>query len=227
MSVNSANKVGFYDERVEFVFKISPGQHETSVRYSLLEAIKFIAAYIDQQNEQVRLFCNSFDAAALKGHGFDYDDDRDELHVSGISGFEYDLDGVFKDEFPIYVVESQVIMLWAMLERNLDAIATELHEIKGLPWPAFEKGKSLFSQYVQRIEAADGLPFDAGVVDFLDQNVRHVRNALVHGGPRVVAVNHEHIDVKDGILRGVYPQYVSAIVQSMLNLAMELVAARR
>lgn len=214
-------------ERMKFEFNISPGQHETSVRYSLLEAIKFIAAFVDQQNEQARIFCNKFDPATLEGHGFDYDDDRDELHVSGISGFEYDLDGVFKDEFPKFVVESQVIMLWAMLEKKLDAVATELYVIKGLPWHNFKDSKSFFSRYVERIESADGYVFDASLIKFLDGNVRHVRNALVHGEPRILSISHEHLDVTDGVLHCVRPQYVSEVIKSIRHLALELAAAYR
>ncbi|QHG64313.2 hypothetical protein [Pseudomonas putida] len=209
------------------VFNLAPGQHENSVRYSLLEAIKFMAAFIDQQNEQARLFCENFDQESLRGHGFTYDDDRDELLVSGISGFEYDLDGVFKEEFPSYVVESQVIMLWAMLERNLDAVARELYVIKGLEWPELKRGKSIFPQYVERIEKVDGQPFSKSTIEFLNANVREVRNALVHGGLREVSIQHEDLDIKNGILRGVSPAYVSEVIGAMRYLAMELVAEHR
>lgn len=209
------------------VFNIAPGQHETSVRYSLLEAIKFMAAFIDQQNEQARSFCENFDQESLRGHGFAYDDDRDELLVSGISGFEYDLDGVFKEEFPTYVIESQVIMLWAMFEKNLDSVATELYRIKGLPWPTFQPGRSIFSQYIERLQIVDGHPFADSIVDFLENNVRNVRNALVHGGPRKISIEHEHLDVRDGILRMIFPQYVSEVIGAMRYLGMELVAVYR
>ncbi|WP_252091050.1 hypothetical protein [Pseudomonas sp. MWU13-3659] len=212
---------------MEFVFNVNPGTHETSVRYSLLDAVKFMAAFIDQQNEQSRSFCDSFDQASREAHGFNYDDERDELHISGISGSEYDLDGVFKEEFPIYVIESQVIMLWSMLEKNLDAIATELYSIKGTPWVKFKGGGSLFFKYIERIESADGKHFNKSLIDFLDKNVRVVRNALVHGGVRELSATHEHLDVRDGILRDVFPQYVSSVIESMRYRALELVAADR
>ncbi|WP_251962241.1 hypothetical protein [Pseudomonas sp. Marseille-Q5299] len=186
-----------------------------------------MSAFIDQQNEQARLFCENFDQEYLRGHGFAYDDERDELLVSGISGFEYDLEGVFKGEFPSYVIESQVIMLWAMLERNLDAIAMELYKIKGLDWSSLKRGASSFSQYIERIEVADGRPFPKPTVDFLDKNVREVRNALVHGGAREVDIEHAHLDIKGKVLRGVSPAYVSEVIGAMRYLAMDLVAAHR
>lgn len=212
---------------MEFVFNVDAGMHETSVRCSLLEAVKFMAAFIDQQNEQTRFFCSRFDQASRDAHGFDYDDERDELHVSRISDYEYDLDGVFKEEFPIYVIESQVIMLWSMLERNLDAVATELYSIKGISWTKLKGDGSLFSKYIDRIESADGVPFDKSNFDFLENNVRIVRNALVHGGVREVGIIHEYLDVSGGILRDVSTQYVSLVIESMQYLAMELMAANR
>lgn len=212
---------------MEFVFNVDAEMHETSVRYSLLEAVKFMAAFIDQQNEQARFFCSRFDQASRDAHGFDYDDERDELHVSGISDYEYDLDGVFKQEFPIYVIESQVIMLWSMLERNLKTVATELYRIKGISWTNLKGDGSLFSKYIDRIEFAEGVPFDESNFDFLENNVRIVRNALVHGGVREVGIIHEYLDVSGGILRDVSTQYVSLVIESMQYLATELVAANR
>lgn len=212
---------------MKFVFNVDPRGHEISVRYSLLEAVKFMAAFIEQQNKQTRSFCERFDQASREAHGFNYHDGRDELCVSGVSGFEYDLDGVFKEEFPAYVIESQVIMLWSMLEKNLDAVATELYRIKGIPWVKFKRKGSLFSKYIERIELADGKTFNKSLLDFLDNNVRVVRNALVHGGVREVSVTHEYLDVRGGILRDVFPQYVFRTIESMRYLALELVAADR
>lgn len=209
-----------------FVFNVSPGQHETSVRYSLLEAVNFISAFIDQQNEQGRIFCENFKATASNGYGVAYDEDRDEIKVSGISGSEYDLDGVFKEEFSAYIVESQVLMLWAMLEKNLDAIAQELFNIKEMPWTKLKGEGSNFSQYVKRIEDADSYSYDAAVVNFLDCNVRPVRNALVHGGSRKIEVENELLNVKNGVLLGVSHEYVTKTIKNIRYFAMELVSAR-
>lgn len=204
-----------------FVFNVHPDGHETSVRYLLHDAIVFIAAFIEQQNGQVQRFCDGFDVASRTDCGFIYNKERGELCVSGVSEFEYDLNGVFKEEFPEYILESQVIMLWSVLEKNLMSVAQGLFKIKDKPWRGIDKRKSCFLQLIKRIEEAIGIKFPSATVSFLNSNARAVRNALIHS-KRSIHVTHEFLDVKEGILVSVHPEYVSEVVLQMKRLSVEL-----
>lgn len=208
---------------MEFKFVVSPDQHETSVRYSLVDSIAFAEAFMHQQSNLVHGFCSGFDSSSKQGYGFSHDEDRDEVYVSGISGGNYDLDMVFREEFPDYIVESQVLMLWAVFERGLSNVAMELFAIHGRPWFRLEKRPSIFRQLVDRVESVDGRKFSGDVVGFLDESVRAVRNALAHAD-RSIRIQHDYLQVSNRVLVKVHPEYIREILSSMEHFAMQLVA---
>lgn len=190
------------------------------IRRSLFSELEFVSAFIDQQNGQLIKFIDEFNCEdeASKAHGFRYDKERDDLKVSGLSTFEYDLNGVFKEELPEYIKQSQLVILWAMLERSLGAIIKELYMIRDLPLPKKNKHDSCFIHLVKCLEAIDGenKPIK-NTVEFLNENVRIVRNCIVHGGE--LHVNHRWLEVENGALQKIHGEYISEMQFSINYLA--------
>lgn len=201
-----------------FQFEISPEQHEQMIRCSLLWELEFVSAFIDQQNGQLIRFIDEFNCEdGAEGHGFSYDKGMGSLKVSGLSAFEYDLNGVFKEDLPEYIRKSQLVILWAMLERSLTAIITELHKLRGLP-PMKEKTYgSIFIHLIKCLEAIDGKNKNIeSSVDFLQNNVRFVRNQIVHSGPLKQGVKHRWLEVENNTLKKIHSNYISE-VQSAIS----------
>jgi len=193
-----------------FQFEISPEQHEQMIRSSLLSELEFVSAFIDQQNGQLIKFIDEFNCEneVSEAHGFSYDKERDDLKVSGLSSFQYDLNGVFKEELPEYIKQSQLVILWAMLERSLGAIIKELYILRNLPVPKREKKDSSFVHLIKCLEKIDGENKTIkSAVEFLNGNVRIVRNYIVHSGE--LNVNHRWLDVKNGTLQKIHNEFIS------------------
>ena len=127
-----------------------------------------------------------------------------------MSAFEYDLNGVFKEELPEYIKQSQLVILWAMLERSLGAIIKELYTLRSFPVPKKEKHDSSFIHLIKCLEAIDGENETIkNTVEFLNENVRIVRNYIVHSGE--INVNHRWLEVKNGTLQKIHSMYISEI----------------
>lgn len=200
-------------------FELSPEQWEQMIRRSLLSELEFVSAFIDQQNGQLVKFINEFNCEneTSGAHGFKYDIERDDLKISGLSSFEYDLDGVFKEELPEYIKQSQLVILWAMLERSLYAIIKELYTLRNSPVPKKKNNVSDFIYLIKCLEAVDGENKNTkSTVEFLNGNVRIVRNHIVHR--RKLDIDHRWLDVENGTLQKIHNEYISEILFSINHL---------
>lgn len=109
------------------------------------------------------------------------------------------------------------MILWAMLERSLGAIIKELYRLRDLPFPKKKKHDSGFIHLVKCLEAIDGENKSIkNVVSFLNENVRMVRNYIVHSGD--LNVSHRWLDVENGALI-IHGEYISEVRFSIGYLA--------
>jgi hypothetical protein len=206
----------------DFHFNISPQQQERMIRGSLLAELEFVYAFIDQQNGQLNKYLEEFncESETSEAHGFLYEPNG--LRVSGLSAFEYDLNGVFKEELPEYIRRSQVVILWAMLERSLRAIMEELYGTRSLTVPKKKKGDSDFIHLIQCLEKIDGKYENIShAITFLNDNARYVRNYIVHGGN--LRVTHKFLEVcSGGALQKISEKYISEIHSAIVTLGCRL-----
>lgn len=204
----------------KFKFTISPEQNEEMVRRSLLSELEFVSAFIDQQNGQLNKYLGEFNCENEKSeaHGFLYDEERDDLKVSGLSSSEYDLNGVFREELPEYIMQSQMVILWAMLERSLSAIIKELYSLRGLSTPKKGKHESYFFHLIKCLEDIYGENKNIkNEVIFLNENVRIVRNYIVHRGCEL-NISHSWLTINNGVLQKIHHEYIGEILFSINQL---------
>lgn len=195
------------------MFNISSEQFESMVRGSLSLELKFVSAFIDQQNGQLNKYLHElyFENNKSDDHGFSYDEKRNDLMVSGLSSFEYDLNGVFKEELPEYINQSQLVILWAMLERSLRSIVDEICRIKS--WDVYKKkkGESDFFSLIKSLKKIDDSNIQSAF-DFLNNNVRVVRNYIVHGdGKSKLEISHKFLEIENGCLHKIHNEYIKEV----------------
>lgn len=200
------------------MFHISPEDHEYMIRRSLSNELEFITAYIDQQNGQLDKYIKTFNPNRKKSqaHGFVYDEKTSFLTISGISESEYDLKGIFKENLPQYILHSQLILLWAMLEKSLTAIVNEIYSIKNTPMPKKEnKNDSIFKYLIECLEKIDNRSLSADInIKFLEENARWVRNYLVHPNKKI-DFTHKWLEIKDKHLSKIKNQYIEEVISSI------------
>ncbi len=171
---------------------------EACLRKGLHTEVALMMAFIEQQNIQLDDYTSKFSSLLENGgRGIVINEYYDHVSVSNVSSDEYDLEATFKKDLPNYVRISQVLMLWAMLEKTLSYIVKRLSEQKNIEFRG-RKGESIFIYNIRWLEEIDGMPNSApysDVVDFLENNVRNVRNALVHGSQP--DVTHKYFEVTD------------------------------
>jgi hypothetical protein len=199
------------------MFDISREEHEYMIRRSLSNELEFISAFIDQQNGQLNNYLKNFNSESKNSntHGFVYDEDLSSLNISGISASDYNLDDVFKEDLPQYILHSQIILLWAMLERNMTAIVEEIYLIKNRTIPKQKKGDSIFKHLINCLEKIDNntLAVDTNV-KFLEENARYVRNCLVHPNKKI-DFTHKWLEIKDKHLIKIKSQYITEVISSI------------
>jgi hypothetical protein len=191
---------------------------EACLRKGLSQELILIMAFIEQQDYQLENYISEFsEKLVVGGQGIKTNEYTDRISVSNISNDQYDLEATFKQDLPNYIRKSQLLMLWTMLEDTLGYIVKELSAKKNIRFRKKGYKESIFIYYVKSLEKIDG----AGLVShrsviFLNDNVREIRNSIVHGfKPKV---QHKEIEVtKLGVL--VSGKYVREVCMSINELA--------
>lgn len=173
---------------------------EVCLRKGLYTELTIMMAFIEQQNIQLDSYTSNFSSLIKNGgRGVSINNYHSNVSVSNISSEEYDLESTFKQDLPNYVRVSQVLMLWTMLEKTLGYIVKKLSQKKNIKFRNKGKKESIFIYNMKFLEEIDGKPNSKSyseVVNFLNDNVRNVRNALVHDcQPNVT---HKYFEVIDG-----------------------------
>lgn len=187
-------------------------------RSGLYQEVRLMMAFIEQQNYQLENYTEKFSDMLINGgSGVSSNEYFDHISVSNISNEQYDLEATFKQDLPNYVRKSQVLMLWAMLEDTLSYIVRELSAKRKISFRSKRKHESIFIHYLKWLEKIDDREFiSESSVQFLDSNVRKVRNSLVHGSP--LTVLHEGYEVTEaGIV--ISKKYVWEICMAIDTLA--------
>ncbi|WP_156158758.1 hypothetical protein [Pseudoalteromonas rubra] len=178
-------------------------------------------AFIEQQNYQRDDYTSKFSGMLVKGGGGIYSNEyTNHISVSNISNDEYDLESTFKKDLPNYIKKSQVLMLWAMLEDTLGYIVRELSSQEQVSPRIKGRHESIFIHYIKWLEEIDERELiTESSVQFLDGNVRKVRNSIVHGNP--LDVVHDGYEITDtGIV--ISDKYVWEICIAIDSLAWQI-----
>ncbi len=191
---------------------------EACLRKGLSQELILIMAFIEQQDYQLENYISEFsEKLVVGGQGIKTNEYTDQVSVSNISNDQYDLDATFKQNLPNYIRKSQLLMLWTMLEDTLGYIVKELSAKKNIRFRKKGNKESIFIYYVKWLEKIDGagLASHRSVI-FLNDNVREIRNSIVHGfKPKV---QHKEIEVtKSGVL--VSGKYVREVCMTINELA--------
>ncbi|WP_409439840.1 hypothetical protein [Psychromonas sp. GE-S-Ul-11] len=193
---------------------------EASLRRGLYQELTLIMAFIEQQNYQLENYLSDFSENLVSGgQGIKTNKFTDLVSVSNVSNDMYDLESTFKKDLPNYIRKSQLLMLWAMLEDTLSQIVKSLSEHKGVKITKKAKDKeSIFHlnlRNLDKINKSELLSHNS--IGFLNDNVREIRNSLVHGYPP--RVTHDEVEVTEtGTL--VSEKYIWEVCMSMHDLSM-------
>ncbi|TMO82509.1 hypothetical protein [Pseudoalteromonas spongiae] len=192
-----------------------------SLRRGLYQEIRLMMAFIEQQNYQLDNYTSRFSDMLVKGGtGISSNEFTNHVSVSNISSDEYDLESTFKKDLPNYIKKSQVLMLWAMLEDTLGYIVSELSRQENVKPRTKKKDEPIFIHYLKWLEEIDERDLiGESSVQFLDGNVRKVRNSIVHGKP--LDVVHDGYEITDtGIV--ISDKYVWEICIAIDSLAWQI-----
>lgn len=156
---------------------------KASLRRAIAQELELMMAFIEQQEYQLNHYVSGF-SKKLKsgGEGIVVDDFSECVSVSNLSSYKYDLESTFTQNLPNYIRKSQVLMIWAMLEDTLKVVVPNISKNEDVIFRPRD-GESIFIYYIKwydHIYSMD-LYLDSSVV-FLNENVRDVRNTIVHGG---------------------------------------------
>ncbi|MAJ40311.1 hypothetical protein [uncultured Pseudoalteromonas sp.] len=194
---------------------------QSCLRSGLYQEVRLMMAFIEQQNYQLENYTAKFSDMLINGgSGVSSNEDSDYVSVSNLSNDQFDLEATFKQGLPNYVRKSQVLMLWAMLEDTLGYIVHEVSTQKKISFRDKQRNESIFIYYLKWLEEVDERELiSESSVQFLDGNVRKVRNSLVHGSP--LNVVHDGYEVTDsGIV--ISHNYVWDICMSIDSLAWQI-----
>jgi len=196
---------------------------EAVIRRGLYQELILVMAFIEQQDYQTDTYVSEFSEKLLSGgQGIKVSKYIDLVSVSNVSSDEYDLEDTFKQGLPNYIRKSQLLMLWSMLEDTLKVIIEKLSINKNIQFrKKARQNESIFHYYIYKMETINGdnehTLSSINSVSFLDDNVREIRNSLVHG--RLPKVSHDEIEVMetDILISG---KYIREVCMSINELAM-------
>ena len=168
------------------------------VAQRLGEELFLMRAFICQQDKQINSYILNIEeyvetAQVEKWYETSYGEGEkfiDEVkHIEGVTEEDYDFKEMFTEVMPLYQRQAMFVALWGRLECKLDDIAKHLSSIKGIKIKKKSKGLSDFIHLISEIERLGVKITDteecSNAVDFLNNEVREIRNAWVHNGGKV------------------------------------------
>lgn len=172
---------------------ITANNREIKIR-SIYEEIYIFKSFLNQQEKQVNEYIQninsrkeSYDTTKIIFTG---NNNYEEIlvsvdHIEGISEDDYDIVGLFTEDFPLYQRQSMLLTLWSLFESKLKDIYDLLISESGQQPRKKKKNQSDFSFFIDELTKL-GCNFNderiANILLFLNGDVRNIRNDWVHHG---------------------------------------------
>lgn len=164
---------------------------------SIKEELYILEAFINQQILQISEYVSSIDSRVNLNVSPEYlhtsaNDgvvvDCEQAYIEGISDADYDIKGLFTKTMAVYQRQALLVTLWSRLEAKLDFFVTYLAISKNLKRKFKQNGVSDFKHLINELERYGIKLSDKAevlsAIDFLDLEVRFIRNSWVHNGGR-------------------------------------------
>src|SRR5690606_2035171 len=161
---------------------------------ALSEEIVFLQSFLKQQERQIQDYCDNFEkyveeVDVEREYWDGYNEPEmvvfTERHIDGIQESDFDIKGVFTEILPIYQRQSMLVTLWSRFEAKIKDIVLYRHEERSTKVRKKPKDTSILKHLLTELDSF-GLDFSDNklkdAINFLDNEVRYVRNCWVHDG---------------------------------------------